>query len=61
MIVGFFISLITVKVNKMNRWDEFKFSLTLYSLAVEGLRDANKGNPFISKADAMRFINQFKA
>ena len=29
-----------------------------YRLALEALKDANKGNPFISKKEAMSFLNE---
>lgn len=29
----------------------------LYTIAIEGLREANRNSPFISKAEAMRNIN----
>jgi hypothetical protein len=29
----------------------------LYAIAIDGLREANRNSPFITKADAMRFIN----
>jgi len=30
----------------------------LYALAIDGLREANKGNPFISKSDAFKSVNR---
>ncbi len=29
----------------------------IYAIAIDGLREANRKSPFISKADAMRNIN----
>lgn len=45
----------------MNTMTTIELKARLYVIAINSLREANKGNPFISKGDAMKDINRIRS